>query len=189
MAKQLTLVSGISCAGKTSFVGMITGINNLLTADTYAELHGINIKRSYKQLFENDKDFVYESHLLGTESDEVILQAIEKKYVINTFYIFTDDVLDNILRNSLRDKNYCSVQDLQNQFQSQSELLGELKGMSNKIIFFDSSEGFKKAAIYSDNTFSYVDSVNSEWLNSIGSEVFSTQRVQKKSPIELDFLK
>ena len=189
MAKQLTLVSGISCAGKTSFVGVLTGINNLLTADSYAGLHGLNIKRSYKQLFDNGKDFVYESHLLRSGDDEIILQAIEKNFVINTFYIFTDNVLDNILRNSLNRENHFSVSELQEQFLSQSELLKYLKEISNRIIFFDSSDGFKKSAVYSDNVFTYENSVNSDWLNSIGNDVFGTERVKKKAAIELDFLK
>ena len=187
-AKQLTLVCGLPKSGKTSFIGVLTALNNLNTAESYANLHNINIKKAYKQILDSGKDFVFECHSVNDEKDEIVLQAIEKGYVVNTYYISTDTVSKNIVRleNSIND---FSAEELFEMFKSQDKIIAWLKDISNRIIFFDNTETFQKVGVYSDNKFSFDDYASSSWLDDIAKAVFGVERQIEKPFFELAFLK
>lgn len=188
MAKQLTLVCGLPKSGKTSFVGVLTALTNVNTAETYAKLHGISLKKAYKQLLDNGKDFVFESHCVADSRDELVLEAIKQGYVINTYYIGTAIVAKNICRLENSSDNF-SVDEMQTMYKSQNELLSWLKEISNRIIFFDNTKVFQKVGVYSDNFFSFDDFINFEWLDEIAKEVFGAERQEKKPFFELTFLR
>ena len=175
MAKQLTLVCGLPKSGKTSFIGVLTALNNLNTAEMYADLHKTNIKKAYKQIFDSEKDFVFECHSVGDEKDDLVLNAIEKGYVINTYYISTDTAAKNIFRLEKCNADF-AVDEIQGMYRSQDRLLFWLKEISNRIIFFD-------------NTFSFDDFAKSNWLDDVAKTVFNAERHIEKPFCELTFLK
>ena len=188
MAKQLTLVCGLPKSGKTSFIGVLTALNNLNTAEMYADLHKTNIKKAYKQIFDSEKDFVFECHSVGDEKDDLVLNAIEKGYVINTYYISTDTAAKNIFRLEKCNADF-AVDEIQGMYRSQDRLLFWLKEISNRIIFFDNTEVFRKIGVYSDNTFSFDDFAKSNWLDDVAKTVFNAERHIEKPFCELTFLK
>lgn len=181
--KEYIIIAGINGTGKSSMRGLMEGMGQnlgyIIDADEIAKDCGFNPIKAGKMAvskiefcLENNLTFTQETTLSGVRTVRTVRRARQQGYNIIMYYVGLNTVEESLerIKNRVRKGGHDIPEaDVLRRYGKRTESLRSIIPLCDKILFFDNTNGFIKAAEITNHKFLYTNGIRPPWLEEIRS--------------------